>query len=277
VRDHLSADALGPQWAPFSALATAAAITTRLHVGTMVLANDFRHPAVVAHEAATLAALSDGRFELGLGAGWFQPEYRAAGIVFDEPSARIARLQESIEIIQGLLRGDAVDVDGLFYAVKGLELPVVPERPPPLLVGGGGRRMLAFAGRVADIVGILPAPIRTPDDPDSASDRSPESFARKVDLVRTAAGAGRFEQIELCAFVTIRITSDKRGETERLIAERGWNDAIPEDVWAMPTVFVGTRDEVRDLLVERRERFGLAYVVMSDEDIDVAAQLVDEG
>jgi alkanesulfonate monooxygenase SsuD/methylene tetrahydromethanopterin reductase-like flavin-dependent oxidoreductase (luciferase family) len=77
IRDHLSADAFGRQWAPFTALATAAASTSTLRVGTMVLANDFRHPAVVAHEAATLADLSGGRFELGMGAGWFEPEFRA--------------------------------------------------------------------------------------------------------------------------------------------------------------------------------------------------------
>ena len=103
VRDHLSANALGAQWAPFTALATAAASTTRLRVGTMVLSNDFRHPAVVAHEAATLMDLSEGRFELGMGAGWFEPEYRATGIAFDPAPTRIARLKESVQIVKALL------------------------------------------------------------------------------------------------------------------------------------------------------------------------------
>jgi len=87
IRDHFSAGAFGQQLAPFGALAAAAAVTSRLHVGTLVLSNDFRHPAIVAHEAAGLHHLSGGRFELGIGAGWYQPEYRAAGIAFDGPAS----------------------------------------------------------------------------------------------------------------------------------------------------------------------------------------------
>ena len=89
--DHFSAGAFGQQLAPFTALASAAAVTTRLRVGTIVLSNDFRHPAIVAHEAASLHLASGGRFELGLGAGWYQPEYDAAGIGFDPAGQRIGR------------------------------------------------------------------------------------------------------------------------------------------------------------------------------------------
>jgi hypothetical protein len=103
IRDHFSAGAFGPQLAPFTALASAAAVTTRLRVGTLVLSNDFRHPAIVAHEAASLHLVSEGRFELGLGAGWYQPEYDAAGIGFDPAGQRIGRLEESLGIIRALL------------------------------------------------------------------------------------------------------------------------------------------------------------------------------
>src|SRR6185437_2609627 len=103
IRDHFSAGAVWPQLAPFSALAAAAAMTGHLRVGTMVLCNDFRHPAIVAHEAASLHHLSGGRFELGLGAGWYEPEYRAAGIAFDPAGRRIDRLEESLTIIRELL------------------------------------------------------------------------------------------------------------------------------------------------------------------------------
>src|SRR6266487_2092772 len=107
LRDHYSAAAFGPQLAPFSALASAAAVTTRLRVGTLVLSNDFRHPVIVAHEAASLHHLSGGRFELGIGAGWYQPEYSAAGLAFDSPGRRIDRLEESLTIIRGLPAGPA--------------------------------------------------------------------------------------------------------------------------------------------------------------------------
>ncbi len=274
VRDHLSRDALGPQWAPFSALATAAASTTDLRIGTMVLANDFRHPAVVAQEAATLADLSEDRFELGMGAGWFAPEFRAAGLPFDEPATRIARLQESVQIVKSLLEGETVKASGTYYRIEGLSLASRPGKPPPILIGAGGRKMLAFGARSADIVGILPAPIRRSDDDEKPSDRSSEAFVRKVEVLRAAAGPERFGRLELCAFATIRVTDRRQQATEQLIEERGWAGISPEDVWGMPTVFVGSPDGIRDLLLERRERFGLSYVVSTDRDLDAVAQVI---
>lgn len=112
LRDHFSAGAFGQQLAPFSGLAAAAAVTTRLRLGTIVLSNDFRHPAIVAHEAASLHLLSEGRFELGIGAGWYQPEYDAAGIAFEAAGRRIARLDESLSIIKSLLAGTPVGAAG---------------------------------------------------------------------------------------------------------------------------------------------------------------------
>ena len=164
VRDHFSAAAFGQQLAPFSALAAAAAVTTDLHVGTLVLSNDFRHPAIVAHEAASLHHLSGGRFELGIGAGWYQPEYRAAGIRFDAAGQRIDRLEESLSIIKGLLAGNPVHHSGPAYQIDGLDLDVMPERhgSPRLMIGAGGPRMLGVAARNADIVGLLPARSRAP-------------------------------------------------------------------------------------------------------------------
>ena len=174
IRDHFSAGAFGQQLAPFSALAAAAAVTERLHVGTMVLSNDFRHPAIVAHEAASLHHLSGGRFELGIGAGWYQPEYRAAGIAFDRPGRRIDRLEESLTVIGGLLAGQPVHHLGTWYQIDGLDLDVLPGRRgrPRLLIGAGGPRMLRVAARHADIVGLLPAPIRGADDSDDPLDGS---------------------------------------------------------------------------------------------------------
>src|ERR1700733_13895730 len=103
LRDHFSAGAFGQQLAPFSALAAAAAATTRLRVGTLVLSNDFRHPVLVAHEAATLHQLSGARFELGLGAGWYRPEYEAAGLAFQPARQRIDPLEGAPAIISGVV------------------------------------------------------------------------------------------------------------------------------------------------------------------------------
>src|SRR5215469_9230725 len=120
LRDHFSAGPFGQQLAPFSGLGAAAAVTSRLRLGTIVLSNDFRHPAIVAHEAASLHLLSGGRFELGIGAGWYQPEYDAAGIAFDAAGQRIRRLDESLGIIKALLAGTAVHHPGEFYRIDGL-------------------------------------------------------------------------------------------------------------------------------------------------------------
>ena len=160
LRDHFSAGAFGRQLAPFTGLAAAAAVTTRLRLGTIVLSNDFRHPAVLAHEAASLHLVSGGRFELGIGAGWYQPEYDAAGIAFDAAGRRISRLDESLGILKGLLAGTPVHYEGDFYRIDGLDLDVLPVPrlgSPRLLVGAGGPRMLRLAARHADIVGVLPA------------------------------------------------------------------------------------------------------------------------
>jgi probable F420-dependent oxidoreductase len=275
VRDHLMAAAYGPQFAPFPVLATAAAVTERLRVGTMVLCNDFRHPALVAHEAASLHQLSGGRFELGLGAGWFPPEFEAAGIGFDAPPRRIDRLEESLAIVRGLFSGRPVDHDGSAYRIKGLDLGIVPVEfgYPPIVVGAGGPRMLRVAARAADVVGILPAPIRGGEDSDDPLDRSPEAFDRKLAVIREAA-AGRPAPPEISTFVTVRIADNRREATEQLIRERGWAGVDAEAVWAMPTIFVGSVGQIRDDLRARRERFGLAYLVCSDTDVPTLARVL---
>jgi len=275
IRDHFSAGAFGQQLAPFSALAAAAAVTGRLHVGTLVLSNDFRHPAIVAHEAASLHHLSGGRFELGIGAGWYQPEYRAAGMAFDSPGQRIDRLEESLAIIRGLLAGDPVHHSGTWYQIDGLDLDVLPPRQtaPRLLVGAGGPRMLRVAARHADIVGLLPAPITAADDGDDPSGRLPSALDGKLAVLRSAAG-GRFGQLELSALGTFSITARRRSATEELIARRGWGGVTAEDVWQMPTVFIGSVAQIREDLQARRERFGLSYLITPDDELATLAAII---
>lgn len=267
LRDHFSAGAYGQQLAPFSALAAAAAVTARLHVGTLVLDNDFRHPVLVAHEAATLHQLSGGRFELGLGAGWYQPEYEAAGLAFQPARQRIDRLEEALTIISGLLGGAQVNHAGAAYQVTGLGLDVLPplQGRPRLLVGAGGPRMLGVAGRHADTVGLLPAPIKSAEDRDDALDLRPAALDQKIAVLRARAG-DRFPALELSAFVTIRITNHRRRDTEALIASRGWGGIDVSAVWQMPTIFIGSVDQIRADLQARRERFGLSYLVSPDRD-----------
>jgi probable F420-dependent oxidoreductase len=275
IRDHFSAAAFGQQLAPFSALAAAAAVTTRLHVGTLVLSNDFRHPVLMAHEAASVHHLSRGRFELGIGAGWHQPEYQAAGIAFDGARERIDRLEEALTVIRPLLAGTPVRHAGAAYRIDGLDLDVLPpgRDVPRLLIGAGGPRMLRLAARHADIVGILPAPIKDAQDRDDSVDRQAAAFQNKLAVLRSAAGA-RFDQLELSAFATFRITPNRRAATDELIAERGWAGIEAEDVWQMPTVYLGSVEQIREDLAARRERFGLSYLVASERDTHTVTQII---
>jgi len=275
LRDHFSAGAFGPQLAPFSGLAAAAAVTSRLRVGTRVLSNDFRHPALVAHEAASLHLVSGGRFELGIGAGWYQPEYDAAGIAFDAAGRRIARLDESLSIITGLLAGTPVRHAGGFDRIDGLDLDVLPApRPssPRLLVGAGGPRMLRLAARHADIAGVRPAPIRDPAGGEDPRDRLPAAFDAKIGVVREAAG-DRFASLEISAFGPFIITGRRRAETADLIARRGWTGIDVEDVWQMPTIFIGSPDQIRSDLHARRERSGLSYLVAGQDNLPALAEI----
>lgn len=143
---------------PFAALATAAAATDRIRVGAFVFANDFRHPAVLAKEAATLDLLSDGRLEVGIGAGWLRAEYEATGIPFDRAGVRIERLAEAIPLIKRLWTEDNVTAQGRFYQATDLTITPRPVQAPhpPVMVGGGGQRVLSLAARHAEIVALNP-------------------------------------------------------------------------------------------------------------------------
>jgi probable F420-dependent oxidoreductase len=276
MRDHFVSGPFGPQLAPISALAAAAAATTRLHVGTMVLSNDYRHPVLLAHEAATLHAMSGGRFELGLGAGWYQPEYATAGISFDSPGRRIDRLEETLDILTRLFRGEAVDHAGAAYRIDGFDLGVMPGLVgrPPIAVGAGGPRMLRLAARYADIVGVLPAPIKGHDDADDPADRLPDAFDRKRDILESAAGE-RYPQLELSAFASFVLTDTRRSSTESLIAARGWSGVTPETVWQMPTIFIGSVDQMLEDLAARRDRFGTSYLITTTDELDTLTGLID--
>src|ERR1700686_1038073 len=186
------------QGGPIAALMAAADATTRLRVGSLGFDNDYRHPVVLAKEAATIDPLSDGRFALGLGAGWMASDYEQAGIPFDSPGTRISRMEEALTIIKGLFTGEPFTFAGQHYRVTGIEgSPRPVQRPhPPIVLGGGGRRMLRIAAREADIVNV------NFDLREGAVNRNlvrtglAEATDEKLGWIRDAAGE-RMERIEL--------------------------------------------------------------------------------
>lgn len=277
LRDHLVPDFFGQQLAPLPALATAAALTSRLRVGTLVLDNDYRHPAHLAKEAATLDLLADGRLEIGLGAGWLRREYEVAGIPYDRAGVRIDRLAEAITILKGLWREGPFSFAGAHYRIDGLDgFPTPVQRPhPPLLLGGGARRMLTLAGREADIVGILTSAVGSGVVVDDPLANRAARVAEQIGWVRDGAG-DRFDQIELSLVPTVVLTDNRRAASERLIRERGWAAAgvTPEQVWDMPSVLIGSAEGIADELRRWREEFGFSYYVVSDDKLDAFAPVV---
>lgn len=260
------------QLAPTPALMAAADATTSLRVGSLVWCNDYRHPVVFASEMATLDILSDGRLELGIGAGWMKSDYEAAGLAYDRPGVRIDRLIESIQILRGLFGEEPFSFSGEHYTVTGLDLQPKPvQTRVPILVGGGGPRMLRLAGEHADIVGVNPNLRAGVIDAETAQDATAERYLEKVGWVREGAG-DRFDDIELQLRVFMAmITDDRDGTAEALGPGLG---LTPEQAVASPLAVVGTVEQVVDTLVERRERFGFSYISLGAESIEPFAPVV---
>jgi probable F420-dependent oxidoreductase len=234
----------------------------------MVIDNDFRHPAVLAKEIATLDVLSGGRVELGIGAGWLAAEYQQAGIPFDSPGTRIARLAESLIVLKDLLGGKPVTFQGEHYQFDGLcSFPLSVQRPhPPIFLGGGGHKMLSLAGREADIVGILTSTMTFANALDDPSDRRTAAVLEKIDWIRDAAGA-RFDQIELSLFPEIIITDDRLAAANQVVRAHRWADTDPGEVCDMPAFAIGTVDEIVATLQQRRDQFGFSYLIVGDSEM----------
>ncbi len=275
IRDHVTDDFFGPQYGPIAALATAAAITSTLRVGTMVIDNDFRHPAFLAKEFATLAELSGGRVELGIGAGWLRAEYEQTGIPYDTAGERIARLEETIEILDELWGGGPFSFAGRHYRIDGLEsFPRLDEcLRPTLMVGAGKPRMLRLAGRVADVVGVLTSSVATGTMVADPAERSRAGVAEKLGWVREGAGE-RFDRIELSMIPTFVVTGDREAAAAAIVRERGWDGYTAADVLAMPSMLIGTLGEIAESLVERRDEYGFSYIVVADAQMDELAPII---
>jgi probable F420-dependent oxidoreductase len=275
----LVADHLDDTFPPLTAAAAAAEATERLHVGTFVVNNDLRHPVLLAREAATLGLLTEGRFELGIGAGHMRSEYDQAGIGFDPAPVRVARLAESVQILRGLLAGEEVTFHGGHYQVTGHRGYPVPPRPVPLLVGGNGRRLLAVAAAHADIVGFTGfSPGATGADV-RLSHFGAAGLEDRITRVRQRAGS-RFGSLELNALVQrVIVTDDRRGAAEDLQAHVPTTSV--DEILDSPFLLIGTYDQMTEALRERRDRFGVSYWVVfaerpgSDQTLDTLAPVIE--
>jgi probable F420-dependent oxidoreductase len=274
---------------PFAPLIAGQAVadsTTTLRVTQTVLAQDFRQPAVLAKELATLDVLSEGRVQIGLGAGWLRQEYEDAGMRFDPAPVRIARLEETAIILKGLLADGPFTFCGDHYTINALEgRPTPVQRPrPPIMIGGGGKNVLSVAARQADIVQLMPSNRggKTSLDP---SQFSAPAIEEKIGWIRAAAG-DRFPEIELSAQLLECSVTDRPDEHLSDLATRiagviehmggGRIDLGEEDLSNSPIVAVGSLDDVCDKLIDTRARFGISYFAAPiDGRPDVMAPVIE--
>jgi probable F420-dependent oxidoreductase len=256
--------------APIAAMASAAAHSEKLRIGCRVFCVDYHVPAVLAKEAATLDVLSDGRLELGVGAGWSEIEYDAMGLDFDRPGRRIAKLAEVVSVIKAHWQGEELDYSGEFVTVRGYAgRPRPVQRPhPPIMIGGGGQRVLSLAGHEADIVSISSVPFVARD----ADGLDPQGVAqRRIGFVRAAAGEryGSLD-VESSPYFT-EITDDPEGALAGVAKSTG----IPADLLRNhPNVLVGSAESVVELLCSRRETLGVNYVTVQQSQIESFAPVV---
>jgi probable F420-dependent oxidoreductase len=266
-------DHLGRQLSPIAALSAAATATERLRIGSYVFANDFRHPLVLAREAATLDLLSGGRFELGFGAGWRTADYRMLGLPYDPPPLRIDRLAEALPLVGRLLSGETVDHDGPHYRLTGATVVARPvQQPrPPIVLGAGGPRMLRLAAREADIVAMQPQ--FDPRGRPILRQATEGATREKIEILREAAGP-RFERLELNVIVIdAGLVGSGRPVRESLVAA---GKSIGTSLVGTPYVLYGTLRQLREQLLRRRDRLGISYYALPGRSLEAMAPLVAE-
>jgi probable F420-dependent oxidoreductase len=235
-----------------------------------VLDNDFRNPVVLAREFATLDVISNGRVEIGLGAGWFDRDYQSTGIPFDRGRIRVTRLAEAVTLMKRLFTENEVSFEGTYYQTTRSECrPKTVQQPrPPMLIAAGGPQMLELAGREAEIVAVIPpgAGVRTsaPDDVAATGVR------RQIDIVRQAAGP-RFAEIELSCFLDVTLT-DERTKTIAELAEKAKID--PAVLGSSVYRGIGTLDEVREHILRVRRETGITYFCLRGPHVEELAPVV---
>lgn len=236
--------------AALTSMAVAATATTTLRVGSFVFVNDYRNPALLAREVATLDRLSDGRVELGLGAGNWPLDFQQLGIPFEKAAVRFSRFEEALSIIKEFFSSEVVNFSGNYYTVKDLQgCPGSVQHPhPPIFIGSGGRRMLTLAAREADII----APIA----------QKPEELEEKISWIQEAAGE-RFEHLTFSQSIfDIELTDSPVAASSLLQGE------------ISPASRSMTREQAVEYLEEQREKYGFSYFYLRERQMENFAPIL---
>ena len=266
VPDHLI-----PQLGPVPAMTAIAAATTTLRVGTFVLNNDLRHPAVLAQDMASIDVLSGGRLDIAIGAGWRKVEYDAIGLSFDDGPVRVSRLEESIAVLKACFADEPASFQGSHYRLADFDgQPKPVQRPhPPLLIGGGGKRILSIAGREAQVVGLAPRQLAEQRvDPRSITW---DATAEKIGWARAAAG-DRADELVINVYPSAwppTVTDDARSVAREVIDElrgRTGVELTEQEVLESPHLFIGSIGGLVDKFQALREGLGISSIMVGDLD-----------
>jgi probable F420-dependent oxidoreductase len=279
----LLADHMSRQTAPLIGAMAALAATTRLRLGTQVLANPFRNPAILAKEIASLDFLSDGRFEVGIGAGWpnssntGRSDSNQTGIDMGESGERVERLIDAVRIIRKFLSSDEpFDYEGKHFSVKGLNpFPGAVQKPVPIMIAGAGPRMMRFAAREADIINIAPRPPIVGPTP-AGSMGFGLTMADEIALIREAAGE-RYPQLEISVFANNpqannpSVTDNPDPSIDKLAGDLS---TTREAVLAMPATLIGSVDSLVERILQHREQHDVTYRTIPWYAVDQFAPVV---
>jgi probable F420-dependent oxidoreductase len=274
IPDHLG------RLSTFPALMAAASATERIKLSTYVLNQDWRPPAILAQEAASVQLLTGGRLELGIGAGWAKHEYAQAGIQYDGARTRVERFGEYLHVVKGILNAQApFSFSGRFFQIDGFQPQPGYATPPPILVGGGSPRILGISGQLADIISIS-----TRASADGRVDMPNIRLAAVENKLRfiCEAAEDRFDDIELNMTVRdVRVTDDRRAAACALLDE--WSrsrmlayveDVTVDDILSSPHEAIGTVQQIVEQFEVARERWGIAYLEVSSTDHEAIAPIM---
>ena len=258
--------------AAIPAMAVAVEVTSTIKIGCRVFCTDFRNPVIFAKELATLDMFSDGRLELGLGAGWLQGEYEAIGLPFDTAGVRIDRFEETLVLLRACFADGEVNVTGKHVHAVGFEsVPKPAKGMPPVMIGGGSRRILGIAGREADIVSLNFNNASGKMGPAGPGSSTAELTAKKLEWVRAGAGS-RFDDLEIEIGAYFTVVTDHR---EATLGKMGpMLGLTAEQLGEHPHALIGSVESICAQIIERREKFGINYITVGRSAMESFAPVV---